>query len=339
MDLQSSTVTGIKECAAWISTLSSTSHINTPTQQNFERLGKALGQAGLSETSKQTATPLVNQELKENELPIVSENVSGRLTTPKAIDKHDVEQNISGSRLQTDRAKSLTNSYLSGSQSLSGRFEQSDQNKSQVTGLLTQSSFGRNPSTEGKGLNMTSSEAFDKAIEYGLTPTQASMFSSMVKDRDPTYERSAEPEDRSHRSGQAIAEISRGWGENGATLGLHAFNHLTHAADHPEHTHSALSLIGEMNRVYQPELKAYDQSVSSLLKGQELYAQEGNYLDTSMPPEHIGAGVKEQLQSREKENNQWLFESDVGRFQESSSKFARAMRETKKDLSNLIEPD
>ena len=42
-------------------------------------------------------------------------------------------------------------------------------------------------------------------------------------------------------------------------------------------------------------------------KGQELYAQEGNYLDTSMPPEHIGAAVKEQLQAREKENNQRLF--------------------------------
>ncbi|MCW7552829.1 conjugal transfer protein TraG N-terminal domain-containing protein [Endozoicomonas gorgoniicola] len=315
------------------------SHINTPTQQNFERLGKALGQAGLSETSKQTATPLANQELKENELPKVSENVSGRLTTPKAIDKHDVEQNISGSRLQTDRAKSLTGSYLSGSQSLSGRFERSDQNKSQVTGLLTQSSFGRNPSTEGKGLSMTSSEAFDKAIEYGLTQTQASLFSSLVKDRDPSYERSTEPEERSHRSGQAIAEISRGWGESGATLGLHAFNHLTHAADHPEHTHSALSLIGEMNRVYQPELKAYDQSVSSLLKGQELYAQEGNYLDTSMPPEHIGSGVKEQLQAREKENNQWLFGSDIGRFHESSGKITRAVRETKNDLSNLIKPD
>ena len=79
-------------------------------------------------------------------------------------------------------------------------------------------------------------------------------------------------------------------------MGLHAFNHLTHAADHPEHTHSALSLIGEMNRTHQPELKEYDQSVNSLLKGQTLYAQEGNYLDTSMAPEHIGAGVKEQLQ-------------------------------------------
>ena len=315
------------------------SHINTPTQQNLERLGKALGQAGLTETSQQTATPLLNQALKENELPKIAGSVSDKLTTPKAVNKHYVERHIFEARLQPNKAKSLSDSYQSGSQSLSGKFEHSDQNKSHVTGLLTQSSFGRKPSTEGKGLSITSSEAFDKAIEYGLTPTQAGMFSSLVKDRDPSYERSTEPENRSHRSGQAIAEISRGWGENGATLGWHAFNHLTHAADHPEHTHSALSLIGEMNRVYQPELKEYAQSVDTLLKGQELYVQEGNYLDTSMPPEHIGTGVKEKLQAREKENNQWLFGHDVGRFQENSSKFARAMRETKNDLSDLIKPD
>ena len=315
------------------------SHLNTPNQQNLERLGKALGQAGLTDSGQSSSSPLAHQALKETELPKVAGSVSGKLTTLNSINPSEVEQRISAAKLQSGRAESLSGAYQTGSQSLSTQYQHSDQNKSQVTGLLSQSSFGRNPSTEGKGLNMTSGQAYDKAIEYGLTDKQASMFASLVKDRDPTYERSAEPEDRSHRLGQAIAEVSRGWGENGATLGLHAFNHLTHAADHPEHTHSALSLIGEMNRVHQPELKEYDQSLNSLLKGQTLYAQEGNYLDTSMAPEHIGAGVKEQLQVREKENSQWLFGNDVGRFQESSSRSARAVREMKSDLSNQIKPD
>lgn len=294
------------------------SHLNTPDQQNLERLGKALGQAGLTDPDKLSPTPLTNQPLKETGLPNVSDNVTGKLTTPNLINPSNAEHRISTAKLQSDKAESLSGAYQRGSQSLSGKYQDSNQSKSQITELLTQSSFGRHPSSEGKGLNMMPDEAYDKAIEYGLTDKQAVIFSSLVKDRDPIHKRSARPEDRSHRLGQAIAEVSRGWGENGATLGFHAFNHLTHAADHPEHTATALSLIGEMNRLYQPELKEYDQSVNTLLRGKTLYAQEGNYLDTSMAPEHIGSGVKEQLQARERENNQWLFGSDVGRYQEST---------------------
>ncbi|WP_252180156.1 conjugal transfer protein TraG N-terminal domain-containing protein [Endozoicomonas sp. 4G] len=312
------------------------SHLNTPDQQNLERLGKALGQAGLTDPDKLSPTPLTNQPLKETGLPNVSDNVTGKLTTPNLINPSNAEHRISTAKLQSDKAESLSGAYQRGSQSLSGKYQDSNQSKSQITELLTQSSFGRHPSSEGKGLNMMPDEAYDKAIEYGLTDKQAVIFSSLVKDRDPIHKRSARPEDRSHRLGQAIAEVSRGWGENGATLGFHAFNHLTHAADHPEHTATALSLIGEMNRLYQPELKEYDQSVNTLLRGKTLYAQEGNYLDTSMAPEHIGSGVKEQLQARERENNQWLFGSDVGRYQESTKKSAIKVRD---DLSNLIRPE
>ena len=305
------------------------SHINTPTQQNFERLGKALGQAGLTGTSESAATPLANQALKENELPRVAENIFDKLTTPKAANKQQIEQHISGARFQPDRVKSLSDSFQNGSHSLSGKFEHSDQNKSQVTGLLTQSSFGRNPSTEGKGLNMTSSEAFDKAIEYGLTPTQASMFSSLVKDRNPSYERSAEPEDRSHRLGQAIAEVSRGWGEQGATLGWHAFNHLTHAADHPEHTHSALTLIGEMNRVYQPELKEYDQSVDSYSKGRNSMLKKVTIWILLCLQSILAQELKKSCKLGKRKITKGYLASNVGRFQESSSRFARAVREKK----------
>ena len=148
---------------------------------------------------------------------------------------------------------------------------------------------------------MSPSEAFDQGKQHGLTNTQSMMFSSMVADRHPHYDRSASASDRMGRLGQAVAEVSRGWGEeHSATLGWHAMNHLSHAADNPQYTNTGLKLVGEMNRLYQPELKQYQQSVDNLLKGQTLYPMEGNYLDTSMTPDSIGSGIKEALEQREK---------------------------------------
>ena len=103
-------------------------------------------------------------------------------------------------------------------------------------------------------------------------------------------------------------------------LGQHAFNHLTHAADNPQHTNAALTLVGEMNRVYQPELKRYEKSIEEFLNGQSLIPTEGNYLDTTMPTKHLGTNATQQVRQREAENNLRVFGTpDKGRFVEPNS--------------------
>ncbi|UYM15905.1 hypothetical protein [Endozoicomonas euniceicola] len=296
------------------------------------------------------------QEQSENS---ISKSVANTLRQPENVNSSKIRQRLSDSsqlpeqktlqnvKLQPsarqqlpDAFQPLTKAHNQSSQAVSDQFQHSSQSKSDVTSLLKQSAYGTDPSTSGPGLKLTYNEAFDKAASHGLTNHQAAAFASLVKDRDPKYERSADPEDRRHRLGQSIAEISRGWGDHGAALGQHAFNHLTHAADNPQHTNSALTLIGEMNRLYQPELKRYEQSVEELLKGQSLFPMEGNYLDTSMPPKHIGSNTESQLQKRQTENNLRVFGSqDKGLFKEPSSRLSRTQREVRQSFLDQIKPD
>ncbi len=336
-------------------------YLNSTNEEDLGRLGKALQSSGIISTgsmkeSPQTNRPLAPQSRSDNR---ISTTVANTLKQPENISSSQIRQRLSDSsqlpgqktlrntKLQAstkqqlpEALKPLAKSHSQSGQTISDQFQHSSQSKSDVISLLKQSAYGAAPSTSGPGLKLTYNEAFDKAASYGLTNHQAAAFASLVKDRDPKYERSAKPEDRRHRLGQSIAEISRGWGDHGATLGQHTFNHLTHAADNPQHTNTALTLIGEMNRLYQPELKHYEQSVEKWLNGQSLYPMEGNYLDTSMPPDHIGSDTANQLLQRQTENNQRVFgRKGKGLFQEPSSRFSRTQQDVSQKLSNLIKPD
>ncbi len=337
-----------------------TSSLKTGDDKDITRLGAALDQAGLMTTSSE-ATPRSNQSLeRSNTGSELQESVTGILKQPQTLDQSQAEQNIRRIKGNTANQRTLSASDISpeamrnppaalrsfvqdhadSSDSVAASYQQSSQYKSYVSDLMKKTAFGNTPSSTGKGIQKTSSQAFTQAKEQGLTDTQAMMFSSMVKDRDPRFERSADSADRAHRLGQAISEVSRGWGEQGATLGWHAFNHLSHAADNPQYTATGLKLVGEMNRLYQPELKQYDQSVSEMLNGQSLYPMEGNYLDTSMKPEHIGSSIRKTLQTREEQNNEWLFQNKkIGLYQDSESDVARFTNDIKNGLKGFIKPN
>ncbi|MCW7552688.1 conjugal transfer protein TraG N-terminal domain-containing protein [Endozoicomonas gorgoniicola] len=336
-------------------------YLDSPDEKDLGRLSEALQQSGIISAESLKSSPESNQTLASQKSSdgSLAKSVNEVLHQPESIDSGQVRQHISeSSQLPEQKALQDTNlqssaiqqlpealqplarTYSQSSQSISGQFQHSGQSKPYITSLLKHSAYGTAPSTSGPGLKLTYNEAFDRAVSHGLTDHQAAAFASMVKDRDPSYERSADPEDRRHRLGQSIAEISRGWGDHGAVLGQHAFNHLTHAADNPQHTNAALTLIGEMNRLYQPELRQYEQSVGELLKGQSLLPMEGNYLDTTMPPEHIGSNVLDQLNQRQTDNNQRVFgRQDKGLFQEASSRLSRTQRDMSQKLSGLIKPD
>ena len=323
-----------------------TTYLGSSSEQDWQRLGTALHQAGIISTpvKEHTATiaPLSSPpNLQPN--TSLTDSVSEATHPLEGASKHQVERRLSSTGYSAPSLPAdagIKKRARQSSQSINDRFQRSRQNKSETTDLFKNSVYGTQPSSSGDGVALSYNGAVDKALASGLTMTQASMFGSLVQDRNPKYERSASPEDRRHRLGQSIAEISRGWGDQGASLGLHAFNHLTHAADHPQHTDAALALIAEMNRLHQPELANYDQSINRLLNGQSLFSMEGNYLDTSMPAEHIGAGVKSALKQREKENNERVFgHADIGRFSEPDSKFSRTKREISSSFSNIISPN
>ena len=336
-------------------------YLNSSNEDDLGRLGKALQSSGIISTESLSGNPQSNRSLAPQNRSdnSVSTTVANTLSQPENVSSSQIRRRLSNSsqlpeqktlqniklqpsarRQLPDALQPLAKAHSQSSQTISDQFQSSSQSKADVTSLLKQSAYGTAPSTAGPGLKLTYNEAFDKAASYGLTNHQAATFASLVKDRDPKYERSTDPEHRRHRLGQSIAEISRGWGDHSAVLGQHAFNHLTHAADNPQHTNAALTLIGEMNRLYQPELRQYEQSVDKWLKGQSLLPMEGNYLDTTMPPNHIGSDTGNQLLKREAENNQRVFgREDKSRFSESSSKAARTKRDMLKDLSNMISPD
>ena len=323
-------------------------HLNNGNDQDMNRLGKALSQAGLitpaDNMSANTQSHQTLQAMKERHTSgdhQVEKNVTGSIQRPQplSIPRHlNQIDNIASALSQQDK---LQQDYQTEKENVGDRFHQSAQHKSQVTGLLKNTAFGNQASTAGKGIKMLPSEAFDKGKQYGLTDTQSMMFASLVADRHPHYDRSASAGDRMERLGQAVAEVSRGWGEeHSATLGWHAMNHLSHAADNPQYTNTGLQLIGEMNRLYQPELKHYQQSVDDWLKGQTLYPMEGNYLDTSMPPDNIGDGVKQTLEQREKDNNRNLFgDSEKGRFEEGNGRAVRLGRDIKSWVAGMVKPE
>ena len=325
-------------------------YLKSSGEEDLGRLTKALQESGIISSEPMSGSPHSNQPLAPIE-NLNNDNLSKPVTQgvhqPERINSDQVRQKISETSHLPDQhtlqnvprhssttqqfpeaLQPLTKAYNQSRQSVSDQFQQSNQSKPYITSLLKHSAYGAAPSTSGPGLNLTYNQAFDKAASYGLTNHQSAAFASLVKDHDPKYERSAEPENRRHRLGQSIAEISRGWGDHSAELGQHAFNHLTHAADSPQHTNAALTLIGEMNRLYQPEIKQYEQSVEGWLKGQQLLPTEGNSLDTSMPPEHIGNDVRSQLKQRQSENNLRVFgQQDKEHFQEPSSRLSRTQRE------------
>ena len=323
-------------------------HLGTGNDQDMKRLGKALSQAGLiTPADKISANTQSHQSLQKmiNRHSPGDDQVKNKVTGAiQSFQPLSVPQHLS----QIDKISSalshrgeLQQDHQTRQESIGDRFHQSGQYKSQVTGLLKNTAFGNQASTTGKGIKMLPSEAFDKGKQHGLTDTQSMMFASMVADRHPHYDRSVDASDRMGRLGQAVAEVSRGWGEeHSATLGWHAMNHLSHAADNPQYTNTGLKLIGEMNRLYQPELKQYQQSVDDWLKGQTLYPMEGNYLDTSMPPDSIGDGVKQTLKQREKDNNRNLFgDSEKGRFEENNGRAIRLGRDIKSWVSGMVKPE
>ena len=258
-----------------------------------------------------------------------------QLSTGNAFKKLD--QGAAGSISQNQ----VNQHYQAHKDTIGDQFHHSSQYKSHVTGLLKNSSFGRQTSSTGKGIKMAPQEAFSHAKEFGLTDNQPMMFSSMVADHHPHSDRSHSANDRTARLGQAIAEVSRGWGEdNSAVMGWHAFNHLSHAADNPQHTDASLKLVGEMNRLYQPELKKYEESNDKWLKGQSLYPMEGNYLDVSMPPEQIDPNTKAELEQREKANNRNLFgNSEKGRVLDNDSRAVRTVRDILQWVEGMVKPD
>ena len=317
--------------AAWVGAC-----LDHPSSDNLQTLTQALRQAGLTGQGTSGTAPDKHQSLSEKAYSDVAQGVMEKLSYPQALNPQQIDQRLS----KQSGNPSVEERFTRTSQSLNDRFNHSNDNKAYVTDRFISSSFGQQPSSGGKGLGITFNQAVDKALEHGLTHNQATLFASLVKDNDPAFDRSTDISDRRHRTGQAIAEISRGWGEQGAQLGGHVFNHLTHAADHPQHSHPALQLIGEMNRLYQPELQQYQHSLDTLLKGQTLYPMEGNYLDTSMSPDDIGAGVKQTLREREAQNNQWVFGNrNVGRYEQNNSTAAKTGRDIGRYVSGFIKPD
>ena len=321
------------------------SYLKSGGDNDLNRVSQALNQAGLvMPAGKVSATTQANEKLTKDTndmMPLANmhSTVSSHLHRPSSISAGKVNDKLDQKQAETQ--KQINQGFQAQKSQISDRFHQSSQYKSHVTGLLKNSAFGRQPSSTGKGIKETPQEAFDHAKEFGLTDNQAMMFASMVADHHPHYDRSHSSGDRMTRLGQAIAEVSRGWGEDhSATLGWHAFNHLSHAADNPQHTDASLKLIGEMNRLHQPELKQYERSVGDWLKGQSLYPMEGNYLDVSMPPEHISSNTKAELEQREKDNNRNLFgNSEQGRFEESNSRAVRMGRDIQQWIEGLVKPD
>ena len=338
------------------------SSMKTGNDQDIQRIGKALKQSGLT-VGGSSAAPLSNQSIHqsnkgdENKAQQTVKDKISQLVVPASSDTEQHIQSISNNTPNSyilaasdispqsmnnpsSALQPLFQDHKASSESVESSYQQSGQYKSYVTDLMKKTAFGNAPSTTGKGVRLNPDEAYTQAKEQGLTDTQSMMFSSMVKDNDPRFERSADAHDRAHRLGQGIAEVSRGWGEQGATLGWHAFNHLSHAADNPQYTATGLKLVGEMNRLHQPELKQYDQSISNMLKGQSLYPMEGNYLDTSMAPQQIGSGTEKALQTREKQNNKWLFQNEnIGRYKDSGSKAMRFGNDIKNKVNGFIQPD
>ena len=336
-------------------------YLDSSNEKDLGRLSDALQKSGITGSNSPKPDPESNQSLvpqtmsdgslasfvnkaqrpPENIHPDqISQRISAFSQLPEQKTLQDANLQSSATRQFPEALQPLIKAFNQSRQSVSGQFQHSGQNKPYITSLLKNSTYGTQPSTSGPGLKLSYHQAFDKAQSYGLTDNQAAAFASMVKDRDPEYARSADPEDRRHRLGQSIAEISRGWGDRGADLGQHAFNHLSHAADNPQHTNAALTLIGEMNRLYQPELKQYGQSVEKWLNGQSLLPMEGNYLDTTIYPDHMDSNTKQELRQRQSENNLRVFGSEKkGLFHEQSGRLSRTQRAVSQGLSNLIKPD
>ena len=323
------------------------SYLKSGSDDDISRLNKALSQAGLITAAGKISTPpQVHQNLSTdvaNKIPTmgIKTSTTKQIQSPVQLSSSNVNSQLDRNDPESLTRNQISQDYESQKSGIDDQFHHSSQYKSHVTGLLKNSAFGCQASSAGKGIKMAPQEAFSHAKEFGLTDNQAMMFASLVADHHPHYDRSHSTSDRMSRLGQAIAEVSRGWGEShSATLGWHAFNHLTHAADNPQHTDASLKLIGEMNRLYQPELKRYEQSVDSWLNGQSLYPMEGNYLDLSMPPEHIGSSTKAELELREKENNHNLFgNSEKGYFEENNSRVARAGRDIRQLIEGMVKPD
>ncbi|WP_422410212.1 MULTISPECIES: conjugal transfer protein TraG N-terminal domain-containing protein [unclassified Endozoicomonas] len=336
-------------------------YLSGSSEADLSRLGEALQKSDIMSSATEKHSPEYNQSLVSQQRSgnNIAATINKALNQPESLNDDKVKQHISESsqlpepktlqvaNLQSsaelqlhDALRPLAKDYDQSNQSIESRYLHSGRNKPYITSLLKNSAYGTAPSTSGSGMQLTYNQAFDRAASHGLTDNQAATFASLVKDRDPKYERSSDPEDRRHRLGQSIAEISRGWGDQSAVLGQHAFNHLTHAADNPQHTDAALTLIGEMNRLYQPELKHYEHSIEKWLRGQSLLPMEGNYLDTTMPPEHIGSNVGSEIQQRQSDNNLRVFgRQDKGLYREPPSKLSRTHRDASQKLSNLIKPD
>ena len=320
------------------------SYLKSDRDEDMGRLAKGLSQAGLIMPTN-NASPAANKSLVgeiSNKAPQnVEQSTSNHLKLASQTSPDNVNEKLDQHKAGVTSQGQINQLYQSHKADIGDQFHHSSQYKSHVTGLLKNSAFGRQPSSTGKGIEMAPQEAFSHAKEFGLTDNQAMMFSSMVADHHPHYDRSHSASDRMARLGQAIAEVSRGWGEDrSAVLGWHAFNHLSHAADNPQNTDASLKLVGEMNRLYQPELKTYEESVGKWLNGQSLYPMEGNYLDVSMPPEHISPNAREELEQREKDNNQNLFgNSDQGRFEEINSRAVRLGREIQQKIEGIVKPD
>ena len=321
------------------------SHMKSGSDDDLNRLSKALNQAGFAmpagkisaaTQAHQKLTGDINDKMPSEDMP---SSAASHLRNPSHISANKVNDKLDQKEVGTQNR--INQNFQSHKSQVDDQFHQSNQYKSHVSGLLQNSAFGRKASSAGKGIKETPQEAFSHAKEFGLTDNQAMMFASMVADHHPHYDRSHSASDRMARLGQAIAETSRGWGEeHSATLGWHAFNHLSNAADNPQHTDAGLKLVGEMNRLYQPELQKYEQSVDEWLKGQSLYPMEGNYLDVSMPPEHISSNTKAELEQREKDNNRNLFgNSEQGRFEESNTRSVRIGRDIHEWIEGLVKPD
>ena len=323
------------------------SYLRSGNDDDMGKLSKALNQSGLAmPAGKISPATGANQGLMDkirNKVPSTNmeTSTSSQLRNPQQLSTGNALKRLDQGAAGSVSQYQVNQHYQTHKDTIGDQFHHSSQYKSHVTGLLKNSAFGRQASSSGKGIKMAPQEAFSHAKEFGLTDNQAMMFSSMVADHHPNSDRSHSANDRTARLGQAIAEVSRGWGEdNSAVMGWHAFNHLSHAADNPQHTDASLKLIGEMNRLYQPELKKYEESTNEWLKGQSLYPMEGNYLDASMPPELIGSNTMTELYQREKDNNQNVFgNSKQGRFDENNSRAIRTGRDIQEWLEGMVKPD
>ena len=349
-------------------------HLDKGDETSLNTLGQAMQAAGLISGDRTLPKgSSQHQGLKNQTLDLgagqIRQTVENQLQTPEALSRENIEQKLQEKDglpdLTTLQQQSLTPEALKASTGMIGRlfndhrqqqsrinkhYQGSPEFRQRVTNHMVRDPAGNSLMKLGveSGTQVTAQEAGAMAEAHGLTMAQQAMFYSLVEDHRKNLGRSKAPADRMHRHGQGIAEISRGWGDpHGAQLGWHAFHHLANAADNPHYTEAGLKLIGEMNRLYQPELRQYQQDIDRQFQGETLCPTGDNRLDSSQAlslrdrTEAFPRGKT--LELREQENNLLVFGDRnkgpyLGDEPGSLNHFKSTVRDMKEWVGNQVKP-